>query len=112
MIKALEMTKKELKTLSSKILDYRAKNNLSAGEFAELCNLTMPTIYNIENCKQAPSKMTLRKILHIIQDDCVCGGTFYPNGKEVICNKCGRRYAILTKKDLNVIENGEEDETN
>lgn len=67
MIKALEMTKKELKTLSSKILDYRAKNNLSAGEFAELCNLTMPTIYNIENCKRPPSKITLRKILNIIE---------------------------------------------
>ena len=67
MIKALEMTKKELKTLSSRILDYRAKNNLSAGEFAELCNLTMPTIYNIENCKRSPSKITLRKILNIIE---------------------------------------------
>lgn len=67
MIKALEMTKKELKTLSSRILDYRAKNNLSAGEFAELCNLTMPTIYNIENCKRTPSKITLRKILNIIE---------------------------------------------
>lgn len=67
MIKALEMTKKELKTLSSRILDYRAKNNLSAGEFAALCNLTMPTIYNIENCKRAPSKITLRKILNIIE---------------------------------------------
>lgn len=100
------MNKEELKALSEKILTYRAKHNLSAEKFAELCNLTMPTIYNIENGKQAPSKMTLRKILHIIQDECVCGGTFYPKGKEVICDKCGRRYAILTKKDLNVIESG------
>lgn len=100
------MTENELKALSEKILTYRAKHNLSAEKFAKLCNLTLPTIYNVENCKQKPSKMTLRKILKIIQDECACGGTFYPNEKEVVCNKCGRRYSILTKKDLNVIEQG------
>ena len=52
------MNKEQLKELSEQILKYRAKHNLSAEKFAELCNLTMPTIYNIENCKQAPSKMT------------------------------------------------------
>lgn len=98
------MTEKELKALSERMLTYRAKHNLSAEKFAKLCNLTLPTIYNVENCKQKPSKMTLKKILNIIQDECVCGGTFYPSGKEVVCNKCGRRYAILTKKNLNVID--------
>ena len=63
----IKMNKQELKALSEKILTYRAKHNLSAEKFAELCNLTMPTIYNIENCKQAPSKMTLRKILNVIE---------------------------------------------
>ena len=62
-----KMDKQELKALSEKIVTYRAKHNLSAEKIAELCNLTMPTIYNIENCKQAPSKMTLRKILNVIE---------------------------------------------
>lgn len=61
------MDKKELKQLSEKMLDYRAKNNLSAEKFAEKCKLTLVTIYNIENGKQAPSKMTLRKILNVIE---------------------------------------------
>ena len=61
------MKKEELKQLSEKMLDYRAKHNLSAEKFAEKCKLTLVTIYNIENCKQAPSKMTLRKILNVIE---------------------------------------------
>lgn len=63
------MKDKELKELSEKILNYRAKHNLSAEKFAELCNLTMPTVYNIENCKQVPSKITLRKILNIVENE-------------------------------------------
>ena len=62
------MSETELKKLSKKILRYRAKHNLSAEKFAELCRLTMPTIYNIENCKQRPSKMTLSKILNVIEN--------------------------------------------
>lgn len=61
------MNKRELKELSKKILDYRAKHNLSAEKFAERCKLTVVTIYNIENERQAPSKMTLRKILNVIE---------------------------------------------
>ena len=61
------MDRDELKQLSKKILRYRAKHNLSAEKFAELCKLTLPTVYNIENCKQSPSKMTLQKILNVIE---------------------------------------------
>ena len=67
------MTKEELKVLGEKLFEYRVKNNLSAQKFSKLCNLTLPTIYGIENCKRTPSKMTLRKILNIIQDECVYG---------------------------------------
>lgn len=63
------MTNKELKELSTKMFNYRAKNNLSAKKFAELCKLTMPTVYNIENRRRAPSKMTLRKILNVIEKE-------------------------------------------
>lgn len=63
------MKKEELRQLSEKILTYRAKHNLTAKQFGELCNLTMPTIYNIENCKQVPSKLTLGKILNLIEKE-------------------------------------------
>lgn len=61
------MNKEELKALSERIIKYRAKHNLSTVKFAELCNLTFPTVCNIQNCKQMPSKITLQKILNIIE---------------------------------------------
>jgi transcriptional regulator with XRE-family HTH domain len=63
----MKMTNKELKELSTKMFNYRVEHNLSAKKFAELCKLTMPTVYNIENRKQSPSKMTVRKILNVIE---------------------------------------------
>lgn len=69
MIKPVEMTKAELQDLGGRIFEYRAVHNLSANKFAKLCNITMPTVYNIENCKQAPSKMTLKKILNVIEKE-------------------------------------------
>lgn len=56
----------ELKELSKKILDYRAKHNLSQFSFALECNVSPQTICNIERGVQKPSKLTLRKILNII----------------------------------------------
>ena len=63
----MKITNKELKELSTKMFNYRAKHNLSSKKFAELCKLTMPTVYNIENRRHAPSKMTMRKILNVIE---------------------------------------------
>ena len=56
----------ELKELSKKILDYRAKHNLSQFSFALECNVSPQTICNIERGVQNPSKLTLRKILNVI----------------------------------------------
>lgn len=61
------MNKEELKALSEQILTYRAKHNLSGAMFCKKCNITLQTLYAIENCKQNPSKMTLRKILNVIE---------------------------------------------
>lgn len=61
------MKDKELQELSEKILKYRASHNLSAEKFASMCKLTTPTVYNIENAKAAPSKITLHKILNVIE---------------------------------------------
>ena len=52
-----------------KILNYRAKYNLSQLEMAKLCTLTVQTICNIENGVQNPSKLTKQKILRIIEKD-------------------------------------------
>lgn len=60
------MNKYEQQALSDKILTYRAKHNLSGEKFAEKCNISIQTLYAIENCKQKPSKFTLSKILNVI----------------------------------------------
>ncbi len=57
------------KDLISKMLNYRAKNNLSQLKLAELCKVTTQTICNVENGTQEPSKMTRQKILNIIDKE-------------------------------------------
>ena len=53
--------------LIEKILDYRAKHNLSQQKFADLCNVTLQTVCNVENGVQSPSKLTRKKILNLIE---------------------------------------------
>ncbi|MBR5202898.1 MAG: helix-turn-helix domain-containing protein [Clostridia bacterium] len=57
---------KELIVLSQKMIDYRARHNISQAKLAELCNVTHQTICNVERCKQKPSKLTTQKILNIV----------------------------------------------
>jgi len=54
------------KELSRKIIEYRAKHNLSQVDFAKLCNISTQTACNVENGTQKPSKITLQKILNVI----------------------------------------------
>lgn len=58
-----------MSNLSEKIVSYRAKHNLSQIEFASLCKVTGQTISNIERGVQDPSKLTLAKILDIIDGE-------------------------------------------
>lgn len=60
---------KELDVLRQKMLDYRAKHNISQQRFAELCKLTTQTVCNIENGIQEPSKLTKQKILNLIEKE-------------------------------------------
>lgn len=53
--------------LRSKIITYRAKNNLTQKRFAKICKLTTQTICNVENGNQNPSRLTKAKILDAIQ---------------------------------------------
>ena len=51
-----------MKTLAERILEYRAKHNISAKEFAGKCKLSLQTIYSIENGVQTPSNINRLKI--------------------------------------------------
>lgn len=57
------------KELIERMLDYRAKHNISQVRFAELCNVSQQTICNVENGVQSPSKLTKRKILNLIEKE-------------------------------------------
>ena len=58
-----------MKTLAERILEYRAKHNISAREFAKMCKLSLQTIYSIENGVQTPSKITRLKIEKVLKED-------------------------------------------
>lgn len=55
--------------LIEKMLDYRARHNISQVRFAELCKVSQQTICNVENGVQAPSKLTRKKILNLIEKE-------------------------------------------
>lgn len=55
-----------MKTLAERILEYRAKHNISAKKFAEKCKLSLQTVYSIENGVQTPSKITRLKIENVL----------------------------------------------
>lgn len=60
---------KEYEELRKKMLDYRARNNISQYKLADLCKLTPQTVCNIENGVQTPSKLTKQKILNLIEKE-------------------------------------------
>lgn len=54
-------------TIAEKILAYRAEKNLSMQKFAQLCNVSIQTIYNIEKRNTNPSRFTLAKIKKVLE---------------------------------------------
>ena len=58
-----------MKTLAERILEYRAKHDMSAKEFAEKCKLSLQTVYSIENGLQVPSKITRLKIENVLKGE-------------------------------------------
>ena len=57
-----------MKTLAERILEYRAKHDISAKEFAEKCKLSLQTVYSIENGWQHASKITRLKIENVLKE--------------------------------------------
>lgn len=54
--------------IQSKMLVYRAKHNISQDEFAKLCHISKQTVCYVENGKQKPSKITIQKILNVVDN--------------------------------------------
>lgn len=59
----------KLEQISNAIVQYRAKHNISINEFAKRCKVSDTTIRSIEKCIQKPSRLTLAKIMEVIDND-------------------------------------------
>lgn len=55
--------------LGKRMLEYRARHDISAKEFAMKCKLSLQTIYSIENGLQTPSKITRLKIENVLKEE-------------------------------------------
>lgn len=56
-------------TLGEQMIFYRAKNRINQTELAKRCGVTTQTIYNIENERQNPTKLTQAKIRLVIDKE-------------------------------------------
>lgn len=56
-------------TLQERMIQYRAKHNLSQGALAKAVGVTLQTIYSIENGLQSPSKLTAAKLEMVLGKD-------------------------------------------
>lgn len=50
------------------MLAYRARHNISMKELARRCNVTLQTVYSIENGLQEPSRLTREKIRLVLDE--------------------------------------------
>lgn len=55
-------------TLQDKMVEYRAKHDMSQKAFAKKCGVSLQTINSVENGLQKPSKMTEAKIMMVIKE--------------------------------------------
>jgi transcriptional regulator with XRE-family HTH domain len=58
-----------MKDLPERMLDYRAKNNMSQRELAEKVKVTIQTINSVERGLQEPSRLTRKKIELVIGEE-------------------------------------------
>jgi DNA-binding transcriptional regulator YiaG len=59
----------EIMTLQEEMIQFRARNNLSQKRFAELCNISIVTLNNVERGVQKPSTLTEAKIRMVIKGE-------------------------------------------
>ena len=58
-----------MKDLPERMLDFRAKNNMSQRELAEKVKVTIQTINSVERGLQEPSRLTRKKIELVIGEE-------------------------------------------
>jgi len=56
-------------SLKDRILEYRARHNVSQEEFANLCQVNVMTINTIETEKRKPTNLTKAKIEMVLRKD-------------------------------------------
>lgn len=57
----------EEKTFRDRIIEYRARHNMSQEDFAIECKVCLMTVNAIENGKRNPTKLTKAKIEYVLQ---------------------------------------------
>lgn len=57
------------KSLSQRMLEYRAKHNMSQEDFAIKANVCLMTVNAVETGKRTPTRLTQTKIEMILQED-------------------------------------------
>ena len=56
-------------SLKERILEYRAKHNLSQEDFANLAQVNVMTINGVETDKRKPTQLTVAKIEMVLRKD-------------------------------------------
>lgn len=56
-------------TLGERILNYRARYNISQEDFANRAKVNVMTINSIENGKRKPTRLTMSKIEIVLRED-------------------------------------------
>lgn len=58
----------ENELLAKKMIEYRARENISAKELARRCKISVQTVYYLENELQTPTRFTRQKIMDVIEN--------------------------------------------
>lgn len=58
----------ENELLAKKMIEYRARENISAKELARRCKISVQTVYYLENELQTPTRFTRQKIMNVIEN--------------------------------------------
>ena len=58
-----------MRTLKERVLEYRARHNMSQQDFANVAHLNVMTVNNIETEKREPTQLTVTKIEMILKGE-------------------------------------------
>ena len=59
----------QVSDIGQRMVEYRAKHNISQEEFAIKAHVCLMTVNHVENGKREPTKLTRAKIEQIIKED-------------------------------------------